>query len=64
MPEDSVDQPWYRNGWVWLIIAIPGLTVAGCLLTIWLALANPITLVQDPALGDTTATKTPREALR
>lgn len=40
--------PWYRNAWVWLIIAIPGMTVAGCLFTIYLAIANPDERVRDP----------------
>lgn len=42
------DEPWYRNGWVWLVIAIPAATVAGCLVTVWLALANPDELVRGP----------------
>lgn len=49
-------EPWYANPWVWLVIAIPGLTVAGCLLTIYLALANPHILVSDgPLPADTQA---------
>jgi hypothetical protein len=40
---------WYRNGWVWLVIAIPAATVAGCLVTIYLALAHPEEIVRDPA---------------
>ncbi|HLU07870.1 MAG TPA: hypothetical protein VKZ91_15030 [Woeseiaceae bacterium] len=40
---------WQRNPWVWLIIAIPALTVAGCLLTIYLALTRPDYLVSDYA---------------
>lgn len=40
---------WYRNPWVWLLIAIPALTVAGCMLTIYLALTNPHILVSDVA---------------
>ena len=40
-------EPWYRNPWVWLVIAIPSLTVAGCMLTIYLALTNPHILVND-----------------
>ena len=43
----SSDTPWYLNGMVWLIIAIPALTVAGCLLTIFLAIGNPDGLVSD-----------------
>lgn len=40
-------EPWYRNPWVWLLIAIPSLTIAGCMLTIYLALTNPHILVSD-----------------
>lgn len=40
-------EPWFRNPWVWLIIAIPSLTVVGCLLTIYLAITNPHILVGD-----------------
>lgn len=47
-------ESWYRNPWVWLLIAIPGLTVAGCMLTIYLALTNPHILVSDgPPPGQT-----------
>ena len=38
---------WHKNPWVWLLIAIPSLTVAGCALTIYLALTNPHTIVSD-----------------
>jgi len=41
------NNPWYRNRLVWLVIAIPTLTVAGCLLTIFLAVGNPDELVSD-----------------
>ncbi len=39
---------WSKNPWVWLIIAIPALTVLGCALTIYLAVSRPYTLVSDP----------------
>lgn len=42
-----VGESWHRNPWVWLLIAIPALTVAGCMLTIFLALTNPHILVGD-----------------
>lgn len=45
----SPAEPWYRNHWVWLVIAIPSLTIAGCMLTIYLALTNPDYLVKDAA---------------
>lgn len=42
---------------VWLVIAIPTLTVVGCMLTIFLALNSPDQLVSDPApAGGTAAT--------
>jgi len=40
-------EPWYHNPWVWLLIAIPALTVVGCMLTIYLAITNPHILVGD-----------------
>ena len=45
-------EAWFRNPWVWLVIAIPSLTVVGCMFTIYLALTNPHILVGD---NDTTA---------
>ena len=59
----SDDRRWYRHRLVWLVIAIPGLTVIGCLLTIYLAVSHPDTLVKDPALDASPATRTPRDAL-
>lgn len=43
----EINEAWYRNPWVWLLIAIPGLTVVGCLFTMYLALTNPHILVSD-----------------
>jgi len=40
-------QAWYRNPWVWLVIAIPAATVIGCLITVYLAISNPHTIVDD-----------------
>ena len=57
------DDRWYRNRMVWLVIAIPGLTVLGCLLTIYLAISHPDTLVKDAALDAAPETQTPRDAL-
>lgn len=45
---DHKSEAWHRNPWVWLIIAIPSLTVLGCLFTIYLAITNPLTLVNSP----------------
>jgi len=59
----SVDNAWYRNRVVWMLIAIPSLTVAGCMLTIYLAITNPEIIVQDPVLDQDRSTSTPRDAL-
>jgi hypothetical protein len=42
------------NRMLWLVIAIPALTVAGCLLTIYIALSNPDELVSDYSLRNDT----------
>jgi len=47
-------EAWYRNPWVWLLIAIPALTVAGCMLTIYLALTNPHIMVSDAPTSNPT----------
>jgi hypothetical protein len=40
-------RPWYREPWVWLLIALPAIAVIGCAITIWLALSRPDHLVVD-----------------
>jgi hypothetical protein len=45
----EIHEAWQRNPWVWLIIAIPALTVVGCLVTVYLALSRPDYLVGDYA---------------
>ena len=50
-------EPWFRNPWVWLIIAIHSLTVIGCAFTIYLALTNPHILVGEQAPGTTQTTE-------
>ncbi len=52
--EDVENEPWYRNPWVWLIIAIPSLTVVGGLITLYLALSRPVYLVGDTAIKEET----------
>lgn len=47
-------EAWQRNPWVWLLIAIPTLTVVGCMLTIYLALSNPHIIV-DGGVSTNTA---------
>lgn len=41
------DEPWYRNPWVWLVIAIPSMAVAGGLFTLYLAISHPQIIVTD-----------------
>lgn len=40
-------RPWYREPWVWLLIALPAIAVIGCAITIWLAISRPDHLVMD-----------------
>lgn len=32
--------PWYREPWPWILIALPGLAIVGCAITLWLALRS------------------------
>jgi len=50
---DDQQEPWYRNPWVWLVIAIPGLTMVGYVFTIYLALSQPDYIVSDTVTGNT-----------
>lgn len=52
--------PWFRHRMVWLVIAIPALTVAGCALTIFLALTNPDQLVGEPDATEDSASSASR----
>ena len=60
---NAVDNTWYKNPMVWMVIAIPALTVAGCMLTIYLAITNPEIIVQDAVLGDNKSTSVSRDTL-
>jgi len=44
---DPATIPWYRQFWPWFIIAIPSAAVIGGMVTLWLALSHPETLVVD-----------------
>jgi hypothetical protein len=47
-PESSpAPRPWWRYGYVWLVIAGPAAVVLATIPTVWLALANPETLVTE-----------------
>ena len=49
------DDLWYRNPMVWLAIAIPALTVAGCALTIILAISNPEVVLSTEGVDTSSA---------
>lgn len=40
-------EPWWKFGYVWLVIAGPAAVVLAGIATLWLALANPETLVDE-----------------
>jgi len=56
--QDVENEPWYRNPWVWLIIAIPALTVIAGLLTLYLAIANSPIMVSDAAPQEQSTNRT------
>lgn len=46
--ENAVEiRPWFREPWVWFIIALPAATVVACAFTIWLAITRPDYLIVD-----------------
>lgn len=55
--ERHIGEPWYKNPWVWLIIAIPALTVIAGFFTLYLAIANPHIMVSDAAPEHTSRTR-------
>ena len=44
---EVVSRPWFREPWVWFIIALPASAVIGCAITIWLAITRPDFLVVE-----------------
>ena len=44
---------------LWLVIGIPALTVAGCMLTIYIALSNPDETVSDYKIRNDTGLEAP-----
>jgi len=48
LTESAVDiRPWFREPWVWFIIALPAAAVVGCAITIWLAITRPDYVIVD-----------------
>ena len=46
-PQTGVSQPWWRYGYVWLIIAGPAVVVVAGFYTLWLAISFP-----DPVITE------------
>lgn len=46
-PESGSATPWYRQFYIWLLIAFPALSVAGGLGTLWIAVSSDDGLVVD-----------------
>ena len=40
-------EPWYKQGWPWLLISLPASAVVGGIITIFLAVNSPNALVVD-----------------
>jgi hypothetical protein len=53
-----VDNTWYKNFWVWVVIALPASAVIACSITIWLVLQAP-----DPVISKETTTQAVNEVL-
>ncbi len=49
---DLDTQPWYRQFWPWALIALPTITVIGCMITIVLAIRSNDGLVRDDYYKD------------
>ncbi|MDX1461386.1 MAG: FixH family protein [Xanthomonadales bacterium] len=41
-------EPWYRQFWPWVLIAIPAAAVIGSMIVLWLAVSRPDPLVVEP----------------
>lgn len=46
MNQDQPSAPWWKHGYVWLVIAGPAVVVVAALATAWIAVSNP-----DPVLA-------------
>ncbi|WP_461516409.1 FixH family protein [Porticoccus sp.] len=46
-PDGLDKQPWYRQSWLWFLIALPGTVVVASLFTVYIAFKNADTLVVD-----------------
>lgn len=46
-PTPPPSQPWWKYGYVWLVISGPAVVVVAALFTAWIAIRNP-----DPVLAE------------
>jgi len=46
-PPLQMPPPWWKFGYVWLVIAGPAAVAIAAVVTVWLALAHPETLVAE-----------------
>ena len=46
-PPLQIPPPWWKFGYVWLVISGPAAVALAAVVTVWLALAYPETLVAD-----------------
>lgn len=44
---DPVNKPWYKHGWLWLVIGLPLTAVIAGITTVFIAAYNPDSLVVD-----------------
>jgi hypothetical protein len=47
IPKSQAFRPWYRNGWVWFVIAIPGSAILFGIAMLWIASRSVDSLVVD-----------------
>ncbi len=48
----QTEQPWYRQFYPWMLIALPASAVIAGFVTLYLALTNPDTLVRKDCVRD------------
>ncbi|MGI9289428.1 MAG: FixH family protein [Pseudomonadales bacterium] len=45
--EQQAIEPWYRQFWPWFVFGLPAAVVIACMVTIFIAVSNPDSLVKD-----------------